>query len=145
MYYNPFMKFYLILAISIFAVSCGSTVISNNVNNADTTNDNVAETKTADKFCEPYVYERLRNYFDLREIKADQIINNLHSLGAWKTQTRKVTIGKHTVEWIDRFGKEISDSETVIKINGDLIIPKDKESINLADDDLRIKMDYADE
>lgn len=108
-------------------------------------NENLSTSGNEGKFCEPYVLERLQSYFELSEIKADQIVNNLKDLGALKTQTRKVTIGKHTVEWIVKAEEKTFNYETFIKINGDLIIPKDKESLNLADDNLRINMDYADE
>lgn len=91
--------------------------------------------------CEPFIYERLRNYFDVNEVKPTQVINNLDDLGLWESKTQKVKIGEHVVEWIDVVEKITARSN--IKINGELIELKDQSTANTPDEDSRFTADMT--
>ncbi len=83
------------------------------------------------QICGPLVKERIRTYFDREEIRPTQVINNTDDSGAWASKTTAIKIGDHTVEWIDKVEKH--ESESSLKINGELITLKDKRSVNQAD------------
>ena len=101
-------------------------------------NSNTHLTTEQAKTCGPSVAERLQNYFDNEEIRPTQVVNNIEDTGAWKSKTSTIRIGNHTIEWVDTVGRR--DSESSIKIDGEMIALKDKRSTNQADGDRPIDL-----
>lgn len=93
--------------------------------------------------CEQYIYERLRNYFDINEEKPTQIINKTNGLEPWQSRTQKILIGNHSVEWIDEVTEK--DSRSSVKINGELIAIADKVTTNKPDGDDTFTLDMIGE
>lgn len=56
---------------------------------------------TAKMKFEPFIFERLRNYFETNEERPSHIVNNTYDLKLRESRTQKITIGDHIVEWID--------------------------------------------
>ena len=90
--------------------------------------------------CEPFLYERLRRYFEINETRPAQIINNLDD-PPLPSQTRKLSIGDQTVEWIDEtVGIK---SNITIRINGDAIPLSGGSTVNAPNDDLKFSLGYV--
>ena len=78
--------------------------------------------------CDPFITERLASYFESREEKPVQIINNTeHEPGL--VQRRKITIGDRTVEWINE--QDGGSYTSSVRIDGDLITFAGKNTVNL--------------
>jgi len=92
--------------------------------------------------CEPFIYERLRNYFDINELSPTQVINNDLDLGRWESRTQKVSIGNQTIEWIDEVEAR-RGAKSSLRINGELIPLGGKETINAPDEDRKLKLSVA--
>lgn len=92
--------------------------------------------------CEPFVYERLRNYFEVNEIKPTQVINNAYDLGLWASKTQKIKIGDNVVEWVDIVEK--TTAQASIKINGERIELKDQRTSNIPDENDKFTANMAD-
>lgn len=104
---------------------------------------NAAITSQLSPNCGPSVSERLRNYFDGEEIRPTHIINNTDDPGAWKSKSSTIKIGDHTIRWIDKVGKLTSESS--LQIDGELIVLKDKQSVNNADEEKPIDLEVVGE
>ena len=108
------------LFLTLLSLSCASQTNSTQTKEATRPN------------CDPYIHERLQFYFGRNEVEPAQVINKTEKYpGAWDSRTQKITIGNHTVEWIDRVDKR--NSKSSVGINGDLIALKDKQSVNAVD------------
>ncbi|HMT06554.1 MAG TPA: hypothetical protein PKA82_01015 [Pyrinomonadaceae bacterium] len=92
--------------------------------------------------CEPFIYERLRNYFEVNEVKPTQEINNTYDLGLWASKTEKIKVGEHVVEWIDVVEK--TTFQASININGEKIELKDQSTANVPDEDNKFSANMAD-
>lgn len=104
---------------------------------------NAAITSQLTPICGPSVSERIRNYFDGEEIRPSQIINNTYDPGLWKSSSETIKIGTHTIRWINKVRK--LTSESFLQIDGELIVLKDKHSVNQADGDTPIDFDVVSE
>lgn len=97
--------------------------------------------KSSNSKCDPLINERLSDYFERSQEKPAQIINNVDNPGLRESKTKTIKIGNHTVEWIDKVG--LRDRESSVKINGDLILLKDKKSVNSADGSETLELNFV--
>lgn len=115
-----------ITLLTVLASSCATRVASTSVD-APVASD-----------CQPYFAERLRAYFDLHEVKADQILNNDSDSGPLKSGTETIKIGRHEIEWIDSI--QGMKAESKVRINDELILLNGEQSVNAADGEAKIDM-----
>ncbi len=93
--------------------------------------------------CEPFIYERLSNYFEINEERPTHVLNNTKDPGRWRSQTQKLKIGTQSVEWIDEVTGNYSRSS--IRINGDLIPLDTQKTLNAPDDDQKYTLDMVEQ
>jgi hypothetical protein len=91
--------------------------------------------------CDQFIDERLRDYFDRNEVPAAQIINNVAELGRWESRVQAIKVGNHTVEWIDDV--TANDSQSSVRINGELIRLNDQVTLNAPDEINKFKLDMV--
>ena len=95
-----------------------------------------------DPKCEPFIYERLRNYLDLNEFKPFQTITNPDG-PQWKVGVKKFQLGKYTVEWTNKDeGKSLRSS---IRINGEPVSLDGVRTINFPEGAGRFGFELVDQ
>lgn len=93
--------------------------------------------------CGPSAAERIRRYFDDKEIRPTQVINNTADLGRWTPKTSTIKIGTHTIRWTDKLVK--LHGEATVRIDGELIVLKNLRSLNNANGNLPIDFRAVDQ
>ncbi len=93
--------------------------------------------------CEPFIYERLRSYFEINELRPMQVINNDLDLGRAESRIQKISVGDQNLEWIDEVHAE--SWKVSVRINGELIPLWDKETINTPDENMKLQLSVADQ
>ncbi|MEP7213780.1 MAG: hypothetical protein ABI791_11920 [Acidobacteriota bacterium] len=91
--------------------------------------------------CGQFVYERLRNYFEINEERPLQVVNNKGDLGRWESKIETLRIGEQTVEWIDEVSGNSSRSS--VRINGELISLDKQTTLNAPDEDQKFRLDMV--
>jgi hypothetical protein len=93
--------------------------------------------------CNLFIYERLRNYFDINELRPVHVINNDWDLGRWESHTQTLSIGNQKVEWIEEV--EARSWKITVRINGDDILLSDESSTNAPEGDVKLPLSVVGE
>jgi hypothetical protein len=113
------MKTFSLLVLLTFVISCENAKIKN------------AEIKNKPIKTEKSINERLKNYFELYELKPLIVINNTEG-----NQT-EIIFSNHKINWLNK------DEEIKVKIDNDLFSLKDKVTLNKVWENRKDSVDFV--